>query len=114
MLFTTNIYYILIGITFYSLYFVVETFTHCLNLENDHKIVPDPGLLVSKPLCVLGGVGRVVQGGVLSFALFCNEQEIKTAVLSMQRTLSKREWHAHEHGQIWLLQNTRGTEITFM
>ena len=57
-------------------------------------------------------MGRVVQGGVLLFALFCNEQEIKTAVLSMQRTLSKREWHAHEHGQIWLLRNARGTEIT--
>ena len=31
--------------------------------------------------------GKVVQGGVLVFALLYNEQEIKTAVLSMQRTL---------------------------
>ena len=35
-----------------------------------------------------------------------------TVVLSMQRTVSKWEWQAHEHGQIWLLKNARGTEIT--
>ena len=48
----TNIYYILIGITIYSLSFVVKTFTHYLNLENTHKIAPDPGLLVTEPLCI--------------------------------------------------------------
>ena len=37
LIFITNIYYILIG-----------TFIHCLNLENTRKILPDPGLLVSK------------------------------------------------------------------
>ena len=48
LIFITNIYYILIGITFYSLYFIFKTFIHCLNLENTCKILPNPGLLVSK------------------------------------------------------------------